>query len=146
MTLSPERRRGPDPFRSAVGATALAIPGFAAREVPLLRGKDSPLIRAQRSVRLSRDLRAFHPHWHRPREFPTLKQELRKFQRDSSSRQKATEAVMFSEALRRFRTARGWSQEQLSAEAGVTLNYVGNLERGEQGPSLHILIKLARAF
>jgi len=64
----------------------------------------------------------------------------------SHSRQKASEAVLFGEALRRFRTARGWSQEQLAVEAGVTLNYVGNLERGEQGPSLHILIKLARAF
>jgi len=64
----------------------------------------------------------------------------------SKSRQKATEAVMFGEALRRCRTARAWSQEQLAAAAGITLNYVGNLERGEQGPSLNILIKLARAL
>jgi transcriptional regulator with XRE-family HTH domain len=34
----------------------------------------------------------------------------------------------------------------MAAEAGVTLNYVGNLERGEQGPSLYILIKLAKAL
>jgi transcriptional regulator with XRE-family HTH domain len=34
----------------------------------------------------------------------------------------------------------------LAAEAGVTLNYVGNLERGEQGPSLYVLIKLAKAL
>ena len=53
---------------------------------------------------------------------------------------------MFGKALRRLRTERGWSQERLAAEAGVTLNYVGNLERGEQGPSLYVLIKLARAL
>lgn len=53
---------------------------------------------------------------------------------------------MFGEALRRLRTERGWSQEELAGAAGITLNYVGNLERGEQGPSLHILIRLARAF
>jgi len=53
---------------------------------------------------------------------------------------------MFGAALRRLRVERGWSQERLAAEASVTLNYVGNLERGEQGPSLYVLIKIARAL
>ncbi|HEV8432073.1 MAG TPA: helix-turn-helix transcriptional regulator [Thermoanaerobaculia bacterium] len=59
---------------------------------------------------------------------------------------KAPEAVLFGDALRRRRTERGWSQERLAEAAGITLNYVGNLERGEQGPSLHILVRLARAL
>lgn len=62
------------------------------------------------------------------------------------ARRKAPEAVLFGESLRRFRTDRGWSQERLAEEAGITLNYVGNLERGEQGPSLNILLRLARAL
>jgi transcriptional regulator with XRE-family HTH domain len=45
-----------------------------------------------------------------------------------------------------MRQERQWSQEQLAEAAGVTLNYIGNLERGEQGPSLHILVRLARAL
>lgn len=53
---------------------------------------------------------------------------------------------MFGECLRRFRTERGWSQERLAEAAGITLNYVGNLERGEQGPSLNVLLRLARAL
>ena len=53
---------------------------------------------------------------------------------------------MFGEVLRRLRTERGWSQERLADAAGITLNYVGNLERGEQGPSLHVLIRLAVAL
>ena len=61
-------------------------------------------------------------------------------------RQKAPEAVLFGQSLRRFRTERGWSQEELAEAAGITLNYVGNLERGEQGPSLHILVCLARGL
>jgi transcriptional regulator with XRE-family HTH domain len=61
-------------------------------------------------------------------------------------RKKAPEAVLFGETLRRFRTDRGWSQERLAEAAGITLNYVGNLERGEQGPSLNILLRLARAL
>ena len=64
-------------------------------------------------------------------------------QRDRS---KAPEAVLFGNALRRLRTERGWSQERLAEAAGITLNYVGNLERGEQGPSLNILVRLARAL
>jgi transcriptional regulator with XRE-family HTH domain len=64
-------------------------------------------------------------------------------QRDRS---KAPEAVLFGNALRRHRTERGWSQERLAEAAGITLNYVGNLERGEQGPSLNILVRLARAL
>lgn len=61
-------------------------------------------------------------------------------------RRKAPEAVLFGNALRRLRTERGWSQERLAEAAGITLNYVGNLERGEQGPSLNILVRLARAL
>jgi transcriptional regulator with XRE-family HTH domain len=63
-----------------------------------------------------------------------------------SDRKKAPEAVLFGNALRRLRTQRGWSQERLAEAAGITLNYVGNLERGEQGPSLNILVRLARAL
>ena len=61
-------------------------------------------------------------------------------------RKKAPEAVLFGETLRQFRTERRWSQERLAEAAGITLNYVGNLERGEQGPSLNVLLRLARAL
>jgi transcriptional regulator with XRE-family HTH domain len=63
-----------------------------------------------------------------------------------SDRRKAPEAVLFGKVLRRLRTERGWSQERLAEAAGITLNYVGNLERGEQGPSLNILLRLACAL
>lgn len=62
------------------------------------------------------------------------------------SRSKAPEAVLFGESLRRLRKEREWSQEILAEAAGLTLNYIGNLERGEQGPSLHVLVRLAGAF
>lgn len=63
-----------------------------------------------------------------------------------TDREKAPEAVLFGKSLRRFRTELDWSQERLAEQAGITLNYVGNLERGEQGPSLHVLVRLARAL
>ena len=54
--------------------------------------------------------------------------------------------MLFGESLRRLRLERDWSQQRLAEAAGVTLNYIGNLERGEQGPSLHILMRLALAL
>jgi transcriptional regulator with XRE-family HTH domain len=64
----------------------------------------------------------------------------------AASRKKAPEAVLFGESVRQLRSERGWSQERLAESAGISLNYVGNLERGEQGPSLHVIVRLARAF
>ena len=61
-------------------------------------------------------------------------------------RRKAPDAVLFGQSLRHLRTERGWSQERLAEAAGITLNYVGNLERGEQGPSLNVLLRLARGL
>jgi transcriptional regulator with XRE-family HTH domain len=58
----------------------------------------------------------------------------------------APEAVLWGERLRALRTERGWSQERLAEAAGITLNYMGNLERGEQSPSLGVLVRLARAL
>jgi len=66
--------------------------------------------------------------------------------RSQQTTRKAPEALLFGQSLRRLRTERGWSQERLAEAAGITLNYVGNLERGEQGPSLHVLVRLARAL
>ena len=63
-----------------------------------------------------------------------------------TSRKKAPEAVLFGESLRQLRSERGWSQERLAETAGISLNYVGNLERGEQGPSLNVIVRLARAL
>jgi transcriptional regulator with XRE-family HTH domain len=64
----------------------------------------------------------------------------------TTARKTLPEVVVFGKTLRRLRTERNWSQEQLAEAAGITLNYVGNLERGEQSPSLGVLAKLARAL
>jgi transcriptional regulator with XRE-family HTH domain len=64
----------------------------------------------------------------------------------AASGKKAPEAVLFGRSIRQLRSERGWSQERLAETAGISLNYVGNLERGEQGPSLHVIVRLAKAF
>jgi len=63
-----------------------------------------------------------------------------------SRQQRPAEALMFGTRLRDFRIAKRWSQDRLAEEAGLTLNYVGNLERGEQTASLTVLLKLCIAL
>ena len=48
--------------------------------------------------------------------------------------------------MKRYRAAKGWSQEQLAFEAGVHRTYVSDLERASRNPSITILDKLAAPF
>jgi transcriptional regulator with XRE-family HTH domain len=54
--------------------------------------------------------------------------------------------LALSAAIRRLRTMRGMSQEQLSLEAGLHRNYVGRVERRELSPTFEPLVSLARAL
>ena len=48
--------------------------------------------------------------------------------------------------VRRLRKAKGFSQEALAHEAGMSMRYLAGLERGEENPSLLFLVKLAEAL
>ena len=56
------------------------------------------------------------------------------------------EAELFGRHLRKIRTVREWTQEQLAEEAGITPTYTSDLERGMKVPSLTIILRLARAL
>jgi transcriptional regulator with XRE-family HTH domain len=59
---------------------------------------------------------------------------------------KAREAVVFGERLRALRLARGWTQEQLAEECGLTAVQVSRIENGAHEPKLTTILRLARAF
>jgi transcriptional regulator with XRE-family HTH domain len=59
---------------------------------------------------------------------------------------KAREAVAFGTAVRMRRNAKGWTQERLAEEAGVSALQVGFCERGENVPKLTFILRLAKAF
>jgi transcriptional regulator with XRE-family HTH domain len=53
---------------------------------------------------------------------------------------------LFGRRLRELRRERGLSQEQLADVAGLHRNYIGNIERGEQGIGLDNIMLLARTL
>ena len=48
--------------------------------------------------------------------------------------------------IKRLRTLRGYSQEQLSEIMGISPNYLSNIERGKENPTLDLFIKLSQGL
>jgi transcriptional regulator with XRE-family HTH domain len=51
-----------------------------------------------------------------------------------------------AEAVRRFRTARSWTLDDLAARSGVSRRLVVQIEQGEANPSVGTLLRLAEAL
>lgn len=60
---------------------------------------------------------------------------MRKEERDVAARLAAE--------VRRARLAHGWSQLALAEKAGLSLNYIGLIERAEQVPAVRVLLQIA---
>lgn len=56
------------------------------------------------------------------------------------------EAVKFGAVVRRLREEQGLTQEQLAERSGVSATYIGFIERGDNVPTLTILLQLAGAL
>lgn len=54
--------------------------------------------------------------------------------------------VLFGRKVRAVREATGISRELAAEKAGITANYLGEVERGEKWPSLEITRAVARAL
>lgn len=48
--------------------------------------------------------------------------------------------------VRSLRKGKGLSQEALAHEAGIAMRYLAGIERGEENPTLAILVKIASAL
>lgn len=55
-------------------------------------------------------------------------------------------AKAFGEVIRKARVEQGISQEELGFKAGMPRNHVGNIERGENAPTISHLVKLAEGL
>lgn len=54
--------------------------------------------------------------------------------------------IVLGENIRKFREAKGFSQEQLAFEAGLDRTYVGGAERGERNLTILSALKVSRAL
>jgi transcriptional regulator with XRE-family HTH domain len=61
-------------------------------------------------------------------------------------KQERVAARRLAKKIRQLRLERGWSQEELAAEANMHKNYIGGIERAERNPSLKHIGKIADAF
>jgi transcriptional regulator with XRE-family HTH domain len=53
---------------------------------------------------------------------------------------------VFGARVKALRTAKGWSQERLAAEAKLDRTYVGGIKHGERNPSIINIRRLAKAL
>lgn len=58
----------------------------------------------------------------------------------------STIAIAFGKVLRRLRTTRGMTQEQLGLAAGLQRKYISLLELGTKAPSLATVLRIATAL
>jgi transcriptional regulator with XRE-family HTH domain len=59
---------------------------------------------------------------------------------------RSPEGQRFGAALRLMRKERGLSQERLAERAGLAADYLGFIERGDNVPTLTVILKLADAL
>lgn len=57
-----------------------------------------------------------------------------------------SELLSLGREIRRLRRARDVTQEALADLAGLSANYIGAIERGEQNPGAKALFKIARGL
>jgi transcriptional regulator with XRE-family HTH domain len=62
------------------------------------------------------------------------------------TKQKVPELVLFGESVRRFRKARGYSQEAFGDACGIDRSYMGGIERGEHNLALINILKIVAAL
>jgi transcriptional regulator with XRE-family HTH domain len=65
---------------------------------------------------------------------------------EEMNRSRARILSLFGRNLQRERKQKALTQEALASSAGMSDKYIGELERGEKNPSLHIVVCLARGL
>ena len=54
--------------------------------------------------------------------------------------------ILLGRRIRALRNIKGWSQQELGNRSDTNYKFLGEIERGQQNPSFHVLVKLAVAL
>jgi transcriptional regulator with XRE-family HTH domain len=64
----------------------------------------------------------------------------------SMKKQKENVDILLGRRIRSLRTLKDWTQQELGSRADVNYKFIGEIERGRQNPSLHVLARIAAAL
>ena len=64
----------------------------------------------------------------------------------SKRKKRQADAVVFGLTVRRLREERKWTQEELAERADMNASYLGFVERGDNVPTLTIILQIARGL
>lgn len=56
------------------------------------------------------------------------------------------ERLLLGRRIRSLRSIKGWTQEELGRQADLSYKFIGEIERGQQNPSLDTIVKIAAAM
>ncbi len=57
-----------------------------------------------------------------------------------------SERLLLGKRIRSLRNIKGWTQEELGRRADLSYKFIGEIERGQQNPSLDTIVKIAAAM
>lgn len=64
----------------------------------------------------------------------------------SRRKKRQPDAELFGTVIRELREGRGWTQEELAERANMNASYLGFVERGDNVPTLTIIIQIAEGL
>ena len=64
----------------------------------------------------------------------------------SRRKKRQPDAELFGSVVRELREERGWTQEELAERANMNASYLGFVERGDNVPTLTIIIQIAEGL
>ncbi|MBV8898431.1 MAG: helix-turn-helix transcriptional regulator [Acidobacteriaceae bacterium] len=64
----------------------------------------------------------------------------------SRRKKRQPDAELFGTVVRELRESRGWTQEELAERASMNASYLGFVERGDNVPTLTIILQIAEGL